>query len=170
MPLTYNTYRYQVLECTLSTLLELQSRLGNKPLKLQVVCPQSGTAVLKGLKALWNEAPHRIPRLLPGTGLFEPVRVPGTTLFGHVRTSWVQTQSTRTAHALPDRVEGCSNTSLRHGMLRQPYRQHFLISLSLSLSLSLSPSRVNVISTCEQATQLTHSLACPLQDCAFWNK
>ena len=33
--------RYQVL-----TLLEPQSRFGDKPLKLQVVCPQNGTAVL----------------------------------------------------------------------------------------------------------------------------
>ena len=31
------------------TLLEPQSRFGDKPLKLQVVCPQNGTAVLKGL-------------------------------------------------------------------------------------------------------------------------
>ena len=33
------------------TLLEPQSRCGGKPLKLQVVCPQNGTAVLKGLKS-----------------------------------------------------------------------------------------------------------------------
>ena len=31
------------------TLLEPQSRFGDKPLKSQVVCPQNGTAVLKGL-------------------------------------------------------------------------------------------------------------------------
>ena len=31
------------------TLLEPQSRFGDQPLKLQVVCPQNGTAVLKGL-------------------------------------------------------------------------------------------------------------------------
>ena len=31
------------------TPLEPQSRFGGKPLKLQVVCPQNGTAVLKGL-------------------------------------------------------------------------------------------------------------------------
>ena len=30
------------------TLLELQSRLGDEPVELQVVCPQNGTAVLKG--------------------------------------------------------------------------------------------------------------------------
>ena len=30
------------------TLLEPQSRFGDKPLKLQVVCPHIGTAVLKG--------------------------------------------------------------------------------------------------------------------------
>ena len=33
----------------LLTLLDPQSRFGGKPLKLQVVCPQNGTAVLKGL-------------------------------------------------------------------------------------------------------------------------
>ena len=33
------------------TLLEPQSRFGNKPLKFQAVCPQNGTAVLKGLRA-----------------------------------------------------------------------------------------------------------------------
>ena len=32
-----------------STLLEPQSRLGDKPLKLQVVCPPNGTEVLNGL-------------------------------------------------------------------------------------------------------------------------
>ena len=31
------------------TLLQPQSRFGDKPLKFQVVCPQNGTAVLKGL-------------------------------------------------------------------------------------------------------------------------
>ena len=33
------------------TLLEPQSRFGDKPFKFQVVCPQNGTAVLKGLTA-----------------------------------------------------------------------------------------------------------------------
>ena len=33
----------------LLTLLELQSHFGDKPLKFQVICPQNGTAVLKGL-------------------------------------------------------------------------------------------------------------------------
>ena len=32
----------------LITLLEPQSRFGDQPLKFQVVCPQNGTAVLKG--------------------------------------------------------------------------------------------------------------------------
>ena len=31
------------------TLLEPRSRFGDNPLKFQVVCPQNGTAVLKGL-------------------------------------------------------------------------------------------------------------------------
>ena len=31
------------------TLLEPQSRIGDKPLNFHVVCPQNGTAVLKGL-------------------------------------------------------------------------------------------------------------------------
>ena len=31
------------------TLLEPQSRFGDKPVKFQVVCPQNGTSVLKGL-------------------------------------------------------------------------------------------------------------------------
>ena len=34
------------------TLLEPQSRFGEKPLKFQVVCPQNGTAVLNGLSRL----------------------------------------------------------------------------------------------------------------------
>ena len=34
------------------TLLEPQSRFGDKPLKFQVVCPQNGTAILKGLSSL----------------------------------------------------------------------------------------------------------------------
>ena len=33
----------------MSTLLKLQSRFGDKPLKFQVVCPQNGTALLKAL-------------------------------------------------------------------------------------------------------------------------
>ena len=33
------------------TLLEPQSRFGDRPVKFQVVCPQNGTAVLKGVKA-----------------------------------------------------------------------------------------------------------------------
>ena len=32
------------------TSLVLQSRVGDKPLYFQVLCPQNGTAVLKGLK------------------------------------------------------------------------------------------------------------------------
>ena len=31
------------------TLLGMQSRFGNRPAKFQVVCPQSGTAVVKGV-------------------------------------------------------------------------------------------------------------------------
>ena len=38
----------------LLTLLEPQSRYGDNRLKLQVVCPPNGTAVLKGLKAILN--------------------------------------------------------------------------------------------------------------------
>ena len=34
----------------ISTLLELQSHFGDNTIKFQVVCPQIGTAVLKGLK------------------------------------------------------------------------------------------------------------------------
>ena len=37
------------------TLLEPQSRFGDKPLKFQVVCPQNETAVLKGLSPLWKQ-------------------------------------------------------------------------------------------------------------------
>ena len=36
------------------THLEPQSRCGDKPLKFQVVCPQNGTAVLKGLTTRQN--------------------------------------------------------------------------------------------------------------------
>ena len=35
---------------TLLTLLELQSHFGDNPIKFQVVCPQIGTAALKGLR------------------------------------------------------------------------------------------------------------------------
>ena len=34
------------------TLLEPQSRFGSKPVKFQIVCPQNGTAVLKGLTSV----------------------------------------------------------------------------------------------------------------------
>ena len=37
------------------TLLEPQSRCGDKPLNSQVVCPQNGTAVVKGLR---SSTPH----------------------------------------------------------------------------------------------------------------
>ena len=37
-------------ELRLLTPLEPQSRFGDKPLGFQVVCPQNGTAVLKGLR------------------------------------------------------------------------------------------------------------------------
>ena len=39
----------------LLTLLEPQSRFGDKPVKFQVVCPQSGTAVLKVNDGEWVE-------------------------------------------------------------------------------------------------------------------
>ena len=47
---------YQRMAAVLDTLspgrgrLELQPRFGDKTLKFQVVCPQNGTAVLKGLR------------------------------------------------------------------------------------------------------------------------
>ena len=34
-------------------LLEPQSRFGENPLEFQVICPQNGTAVLKGLTTTW---------------------------------------------------------------------------------------------------------------------
>ena len=42
-------YFCQYYPTTLLTLLEPQSRFGGKPLNFQLVCPQNGTAVLKGL-------------------------------------------------------------------------------------------------------------------------
>lgn len=42
------------------TLLEPQSRDGGKPLIFQVVCPQNGTAVLKGFESL--EETHKLKR------------------------------------------------------------------------------------------------------------
>ena len=39
----------------LTTFLEPQSRFGGKPFKFQVVCPQNGTAVPKGLKPHMNQ-------------------------------------------------------------------------------------------------------------------
>ena len=55
---------------TALTLLEPQSRFGDKSLKFQAVCPQNGTAVLKGVNPLATEVPiwrHNtlIPRGLP---------------------------------------------------------------------------------------------------------
>ena len=47
-----------LFETALITLLEPQSRFGGKPLKLQAVCPQTGTAVLKGLTAATEGSPH----------------------------------------------------------------------------------------------------------------
>ena len=41
------------------TLLEPQSRFGDKPLKFRVVCPKSGTAVLKGLRDRRTESIRR---------------------------------------------------------------------------------------------------------------
>ena len=51
---------FEVLVCRAAGLtpLEPQSRFGDKPLKYQVVCPQNGTAVLKGLR-LSNCLPKR---------------------------------------------------------------------------------------------------------------
>ena len=46
---------------SLIILLEPQSRFGGKPLKLHVVCPQNGTAVLK---ALVEELPFFAARIL----------------------------------------------------------------------------------------------------------
>ena len=42
---------YGTAQGCLTPLVPLWSRLGDKPLKLQLVCPQNGTAVLKGLKS-----------------------------------------------------------------------------------------------------------------------
>ena len=44
----YDAMALHRLQCL--TLLEPQSRFGDKPLKCQVFCPQNGTAVLKGLE------------------------------------------------------------------------------------------------------------------------
>ena len=56
------------------TLLELQSHCGENPLKFQVVCPQIGTAVLKGLNTSTSissferqATPHRSLRIICGT-------------------------------------------------------------------------------------------------------
>ena len=49
--------------------LELQSGLGDKPLKLQVVCPQDGTAVLNGLpKRIWGQTTQTPGSLSPKRG------------------------------------------------------------------------------------------------------
>ena len=49
----------------LLTFLRLQSRLGGKPLKFQVVCPQNGTAALKGRRHVWERIGSEI-RVLGG--------------------------------------------------------------------------------------------------------
>ena len=38
--------------------VELQSHFGDNPLKFQVVCPQIGTAVLKGLSLIFTNPPE----------------------------------------------------------------------------------------------------------------
>ena len=80
------------------TLLELQSHFGNKPPESQVVCPQNGTAVLKGLinpfripVPFWGHASQIPSSLFPncpqnGTavleGLINPLRTP-VPFWGH---------------------------------------------------------------------------------------
>ena len=44
----------QLLRGAVLTLLEPQSRFGGKPVKFQVVCPQNGTAALKGLNGIYG--------------------------------------------------------------------------------------------------------------------
>ena len=45
----------ELSEALYLTLLEPQSRFGDRPLNFRVVCPQHGTAVLKGLR---SSIPH----------------------------------------------------------------------------------------------------------------
>ena len=82
------------------TLLEPQSRCGDKPLKFQVVCPQNGTAVLKGLIGpmehtkklpgiyfpiltdnvrsylLWSPVIVQVGALFVGAGVRQPTAIP----------------------------------------------------------------------------------------------
>ena len=52
------------------TLLELQYRFGDNPLKFQVVYPQNGTSVLKGLIYLYGFSfPVHPGHTLPAPGL-----------------------------------------------------------------------------------------------------
>ena len=48
----------------LLTLLEPQSRFGDKPIKFQVVCPQNGTAVLEGLRETENRGAANRERII----------------------------------------------------------------------------------------------------------
>ena len=56
MKTCYTAVAPVVFSCTaivaVLSLLGPQSRFGDKPLKLQVVCPPNGTAVLKGLSII----------------------------------------------------------------------------------------------------------------------
>ena len=51
------------------TLLEPQSRFGDKPIKFQVVCPQNGTAVLKRLTVLSTRRHLAQPLSVPIRGV-----------------------------------------------------------------------------------------------------
>ena len=64
--------------CPLTPLV-LESRFGDKPVKFQVVCPQNGTAVLKGLRHVLEESGSEIhPR---GCVISSPVWYGSTALF-----------------------------------------------------------------------------------------
>ena len=52
----------ELLYYLLLTLLEPQSRFGDKAVKFQVVCPQNGTAVLKGSSPLLCPQPLPLSR------------------------------------------------------------------------------------------------------------
>ena len=64
------------------TLLEPQSRFGDKPLIFQVVCPQNGTAVLKGLRGQLTVIAEALGRLgsFGGGGRREAVLAQDTVL------------------------------------------------------------------------------------------
>ena len=65
------------LDTAVISLLELQSRFGDTPLKIQVVCPQNGTAVLKGKIATTKKRSKDLLAVFRARYATRVTRIPG---------------------------------------------------------------------------------------------